>query len=230
MIATQADGLFILNKPAGCSSQQAISKLKKKLAIKKIGHAGTLDPFATGVLVCLINKATKKADQFQAGNKIYSGLIKLGQVSDTDDCTGNVVEQTKILPSTEKILEVAQAFKGKILQVPPKVSAIKVQGVRAYQLQRQGSDFALAAREVEIFESEFKLLAADSLFFRIKTAKGFYVRSFARDLGEQLGCGALLAELCREVSEPFELSHAKSIEDLSWSDLLNSDHLTKGEC
>ena len=217
----QPSGVFLLNKRAGFSSAQAIALLKRRLGIKKIGHAGTLDPFATGLLVCLVNSATKLADSFQSGVKSYSGVVLLGITTDSDDITGAVLSESDSLPTAEAVIACAKTFIGKFLQIPPRVSAIKVSGQRAYDLQRKGKEFELQARETEVYSSSFEMLDAHNLKFELCCAKGFYVRSFARDLGEKLGCGATLAVLQRDASLPFSLQQAKFVDQLEWQDLID---------
>jgi tRNA pseudouridine55 synthase len=217
----QPSGVFLLNKRAGFSSAQAIALLKRRLGIKKIGHAGTLDPFATGLLVCLVNSATKLADSIQAGVKTYSGVIRLGITTDSDDITGAIISESDSIPSADAVIACAGTFRGKFQQVPPRVSAIKISGQRAYDMQRKGQQFELQARETEVYSSSFEMLDAQNLRFELCCAKGFYVRSFARDLGEKLGCGATLAVLQREASLPFALSQAKFVDQLEWQDLID---------
>lgn len=215
-------GILLVDKPQGITSARAIARVKAAAPwIKKIGHAGTLDPMATGLLVCLVNSATRLASYAEQGRKIYSGRIRFGVCSDTDDIDGNVDLSGEEVPGFAEIEAAACAFKGVIKQVPPAVSAIKVNGVRSYKRARQGEEVVLQPREVSIYSFDLNPIAADEVEFMIECSKGTYIRSIARDLGAALGCGGLLAALRREASWPFHVDTAVSIEELSLQDLLD---------
>ncbi len=217
------NGLLLLDKPAGISSAGALNRIKRNLQLKKIGHAGTLDPMATGLLVCLVGSATKFALQAGAGAKRYSGTIRLGLRTDSDDITGQVLDTSAEIPPFSQIEKFSKEFIGKISQRPPDVSAIKVDGVRAYKLSRRGQKPNLLEREVEV--EEFALVERDreTIGFYLVCSKGTYVRSIARDLGERLGCGACLASLRRELSLPFNVSSAKKLDEISIDDIMPVD-------
>lgn len=216
-------GIILLDKAEGISSAKAIAQVKKKLLIKKIGHAGTLDPLASGLIVCVLNRATKLADYAMGGEKTYSGIIRLGLKTDTDDLCGQVLEETSIEPAFSVIQEtITKHFLGSIKQVPPNVSAIKVDGERAYAMFRQGKSLPeLNAREIRIKSFEVHALENRRLSFRIHCSSGTYIRSIARDLGDLLGCGGCIESLRREESWPFNVESAKKVEDLSESDILD---------
>ena len=219
---TQQTGIILLDKPAGISSAKAIAQVKYKLKLDKIGHAGTLDPFATGLLVCLLGRATKLADYAEKGEKVYTGIIQFGIATDTDDLTGKIIKESAVpvnFDSLEKII--AEKFSGVIEQYPPRVSAIKINGERAYKLARAGEDFEVPKRKVQIHEFSAKILSANQLSFRIKCSVGTYIRSIARDLGECLNACACLAELRRESSHPFAVENATLIENVSAINVLS---------
>lgn len=223
-------GIFLLDKGVGVSSAKAISQLQNKLSrefplfeILKIGHSGTLDPFATGLLVVLINKATKLADSFQAGHKQYSGKIRFGIKTDSDDITGSVLEKSDSIPSIAEVNAAATNFLGEIEQVPPAISAVKIGGKAAYKLARAGKSPELKSRVVHLFDLSIYETHAADFSFRLKCSKGFYVRSFARDLGLRLGTLACLSELRREVSEPFKIEDARTLEDISLENFIDWD-------
>lgn len=215
--------VILLNKPAGISSAKAVAILKKRLNLKKIGHAGTLDPFATGLLVCLSDKSTKLADNFQGGYKVYSGTIKLGIATDTEDITGTVISTSDKIPTADQIRQVSRQFVGLIKQTPPAISAIKVNGKRSYQLARSGQAVELKEREVEVFSFEIPKIENEIVHYLIKCSKGTYIRAIARDLGLALGCGACVNTLCREESFPFKLQQAKEIDLIIENDLISTE-------
>ncbi len=213
-------GVFLVDKEAGITSAGVVSKLKKKFDIKKIGHLGTLDPFATGLLVCPINTATKIAPFLQEGTKIYSGTILFGIKTDSDDITGNILEKSNVNLSKNEIENISKNFIGKISQVPPKLSAIKIDGKRAYDKFRNEENFEMKAREVNILSFNIISVRENEADFRIECSRGTYIRSIARDLSEALGTVGCLKTLRREASKPFYLKNAKSISNLTFHDLV----------
>ena len=215
-------GIILLDKPKGISSAKAVAILKHKLNCKKIGHAGTLDPMATGLLVCLINGATRVADLAQAGDKIYSGEILLGRTTTTDDVEGDVLTESNDIPDFATIEAAAKEFIGEQLQVPPQISAIKIDGKRSYALARSGEQVEITPRKINIFSFEIaKGAEKTTLNFKIHCSKGTYIRSIARDLGAELGCGGCLAALRREYSYPFSINLAKEIENIDRNDIVS---------
>ncbi len=215
------NGIILLDKSSGISSAKAIAQVKARLGADKIGHAGTLDPAATGLLVCLIGNATRLASLVESGGKRYSGTIRFGVKTSSDDLDGEILEESSADLSLVDLSGLAREFVGKIDQIPPKISAIKIAGQRSYQLARRGEEFALKPRSVELHSLELKLLSNDRVGFSLSCSKGFYVRALARDLGEKLGCGAALESLRREASFPFEVSKAKTLDLLSSEDLIS---------
>ena len=220
-VAPHASGIFLIDKEAGPSSAQALTKIKKILKPSKIGHAGTLDPFATGLLVVMIGRATKLAQYAEEGHKTYSGVARLGVTTDTEDYTGKVLEERPVSVHETIFPELIKKYTGVIQQVPPCYSAIQVDGVRSYERARKGEQFVLNARTVQIHSLEIALQESNQLFFRVSCSSGTYIRSLLRDIGEDLGCGASLLSLRREASLPFSVAHAVPIQDVSWQALLS---------
>ena len=208
--------ILLINKPLGISSAQVGNILKKTLDIKKIGHAGTLDKEASGLLIFGINKGTKKLSFFQKLPKTYKVKIKLGTRTDTDDLSGKIIEEKQVKGVTRsKVEKTLQEFLGKKPQVPPIYSAVKLQGKPAYKLARKGEKPELKPKEVDLFSFEVLEFNLPYLTLMLETSKGFYVRSLARDLGEKLGCGATVAELIRTQIGPYSLSQAKTLSEIS---------------
>lgn len=228
----EISGIILLYKRAGITSATAIAEVKRKLELRKIGHAGTLDPMATGLLVCLVNNATKSASLFQQGEKTYSGTFKLGIQTSTDDCEGDVIKRVETIPPEEEVQKASKQFVGKISQIPPQISAIFVNGKRAYELARKGEAVELKPREVTVKEFKIWPLPQNEYGFRAVCSSGTYVRSLARDIGNELGCGACLTSLCREGSDPFTLSEASTIQELTIEDifLIEGHHCHQESC
>jgi tRNA pseudouridine55 synthase len=210
-----AGQLLLINKPLGWTSFDAVNKLRYKLKIKKIGHAGTLDPLATGLLIICTGKMTKQIDEFMGLEKEYTGTFVIGQTTPSYDLETEVSEAKDISAITKDlILTAAASLTGKINQLPPAHSAIKVGGKRAYKFARQGKEVALQPREVEVREFEITAVNLPAVDFRIVCSKGTYIRSLARDLGENLGVGAYLSQLCRTRIGNFKLEDALSIDEV----------------
>lgn len=246
------DGFLLINKPKGTSSFGAVYKVRKIASDElraehneigicpgkvsnngrcrcrvKVGHGGTLDPAATGLLVIAIGKATKQLDSFIGADKSYDAVIKLGEVSTTEDSEGEIRFRSALNPPLSDIKNVLENFIGKQKQMPPVYSALKVKGQRAYDLARQGKDVELKAREINI--KDIKLLDYNYPYLKIScdVSKGTYIRSLAREVGEALNTGAYLAELKRTKIGNLHLKNAVEIEDLTphniYSNLLKID-------
>lgn len=210
------DRVLLINKPLQWTSFDVVNKLRKKLQIKKIGHAGTLDPLATGLLILCTGKMTKRIDDFQAQEKEYTGTFIIGQTTPSYDLETKVSEPVDINHVTDNnILQAAQKFTGVIQQIPPSHSAIKVDGKRAYSLARKGKDVVLKPREVEVSVFEITNILKPKVSFRIVCSKGTYIRSIARDFGTELGTGAYLAELCRTRIGEFRLTDAQELDQIN---------------
>ncbi|MCT4556024.1 MAG: tRNA pseudouridine(55) synthase TruB [Pelagimonas sp.] len=208
-------GWLIVDKPAGITSTAVVNKVRWALEAKKAGHAGTLDPEATGLLAVALGEATKTVPYITDALKAYEFTVRLGQATNTDDTEGEVIAQSDIRPSDDEIKAQLGQFIGDIQQVPPKFSAIKIDGQRAYKLARDGEDVEIAARPLWV-ESLVLLDRpdADHAVLELVCGKGGYVRSVARDLGEALGCHGHVLTLRRIWSGPFEASDGLSIEQI----------------
>ncbi|MBL7860643.1 MAG: tRNA pseudouridine(55) synthase TruB [Cyclobacteriaceae bacterium] len=210
------DKVLLLNKPLGWTSFDVVNKLRKKLKIKKIGHAGTLDPLATGLLVICTGKMTKQIDGYQAQEKEYTGKLILGQTTPSHDLETPVTEPVSIEHLSEsELITAAKKFQGTIQQVPPLHSAIKIDGKRAYAFARKGKEVELKPREVVVSAFEITEVQKPTITFRIVCSKGTYIRSLARDFGNELGVGAYLSELCRTRIGDFRLEQALSLDDIN---------------
>ena len=209
------DRVLLVNKPLTWTSFDVVSKLRNKLKIKKIGHAGTLDPLATGLLILCTGKMTKRIEEFQNLEKEYTGRFILGQTTPSYDLETEPTEPKDflgILP--EQIHKTAERFIGDIQQTPPLYSAIKIDGKRAYEYARKGKVKELKSRMVNISEFEITSINLPAIEFRVVCSKGTYIRSLANDVGEALGVGAYLSELCRTRIGPYKLSDALTVEKI----------------
>ena len=206
-------GWLIVDKPAGISSNAVVNKVRWALDAKKAGHAGTLDPEATGVLAVALGEATKTVPYITDALKAYRFTVRLGQATNTDDAEGEVIASAEARPTDDEIRAALKAFEGDIMQVPPKFSAVKIDGERAYKLARDGEDFEVEARPLWVDEIELvERPDADHAVIEMICGKGGYVRAVARDLGEALGCHGHVAELRRVWSGPFEAADGVSME------------------
>lgn len=209
------DGILIVDKPRGWTSHDVCAFVRKRFQIAKVGHAGTLDPLATGILVLLLGKATKRSTELSACDKDYLGVMELGVKTDTHDRNGRVIaEEPWQAVTLELIRERAREFTGEIIQVPPMVSALKHQGVRLYKLARQGRSVPRDGRAITVYEFRLEKKEGALVHFFARVSKGTYLRTLVNDLGERLGCFAALAELRRIRSGDFGLEHSMTIEKL----------------
>jgi len=225
----QRDGIVLIDKEAGVSSAGIVGRLKRALRPDRIGHAGTLDPMATGLLVCLLGGATRLASFAEHGMKRYTGAIQLGRTTTTDDIAGVVVSESSRIPSFAAVAEAAGRFQGPIEQVPPQVSAVKIDGERAYRRARRGEVSEIRARSVTVSRFVVTPGASPELIeFDIECSRGTYIRSIARDLGALLGCGGTLARLRREASAPFTAALARPVAEVGEADILPWESLFPG--
>ncbi|NIM89553.1 MAG: tRNA pseudouridine(55) synthase TruB [Candidatus Aminicenantes bacterium] len=209
------DGLILVKKHQGCTSHDLITDLRRILNIQKIGHFGTLDPLATGLMIIAVGKATRLSSFFLKADKIYEGRIQLGYSTDTYDSTGTPTStEKKEWPEKKKILEVMKKFLGKVDQIPPPYSAKKYRGEPLYKLARKKKEFELKPSRIFIHSFLLKEYHPPFLNFEVKCSSGTYIRSLAHDLGQILRCGAHLSELTRTKIEPFELSAAFTLEKI----------------
>ena len=215
----------MVNKDKGISSNKAIQKLKKKLDIHKIGHFGTLDPNASGLLVCAINKATKLSNKFLNSDKGYIAEVTLGLSTSTDDSEGEIIFQSEVETSLDQIELSLEQFRGKSMQIPPFFSALKHKGKPLYKYARDGEFITKPAREIIVHEIKDFKACLPTITFKIFCSKGTYIRSIARDLGESLGCGGHLSGLKRVLQGPFSLKNASTLDDLNWNHLIHLEEI-----
>lgn len=209
-------GLLNIHKPTGMTSRRVVDLVARRAGTKRVGHAGTLDPLASGVLIVCVEWATRLVTFIQDRPKLYAATFLLGRTSNTDDTTGNVVEVAGAPRPTRADVESAlSTFVGEILQVPPQFSAVHVAGKRAHDLARRGMAFDLAPRPVEVYRIDTVRYEFPELDLKIECGSGTYIRSIARDLGSALGCGAVMSALVRERIGDFSLDTAVTVNDLS---------------
>ena len=209
------DGALLVDKPAGPTSHDIVEAVRSHLGLRKVGHCGTLDPAATGLIVLLLGRATKLAEKLMADDKVYTGWMKLGATTNSYDADGEITATADVPPVTlEQLGELADTFTGDQMQIPPMVSAVKKNGVPLYKLARKGIEIQREPRLVHIFRFRFLDYQAPSARFVVACTKGTYVRSLVHDFGQKLGCGAHLSMLRRSVSGRFDVADAMLYEDL----------------
>lgn len=211
--AADEGAALLIDKPKDWTSFDAVAKVRNTLKIKKVGHAGTLDPLATGLLIICIGKATKKINEFQEQFKTYSGIIKLGATTKTDDAEADEDNLKEVNSTIEEIKVAALELTGKIMQIPPIYSARKINGKRLYQLARKNIEVNPVPKEVEVYNFEILKYEKPYITFSIDCSKGTYIRSLARDLGEKLSVGGYLYELRRDSIGEYLAKDAFSITD-----------------
>lgn len=207
-------GIVVVNKHAGVTSNDIVIKLRRLFGTRQVGHTGTLDPMATGVLPVLIGRAVKASENITAENKRYTAHLKLGITTDTEDTTGTVLSKTDTLPKEEDVLAVCADFVGDILQTPPMYSALKVNGRKLVDLAREGITVERQARPITVHSLQAVKLAEDLYELDVSCSKGTYIRTLCADIGAKLGCGGAMARLTRTESGPFSLAEACTIEQL----------------
>jgi tRNA pseudouridine55 synthase len=213
--AATPDGVLLVDKADGMTSHDVVALVRRKLEIKKVGHCGTLDPLATGLLLLTIGRGTKIQDLLMSEDKSYSGTLTLGTSTSTQDRQGDVVE-TRPVPelNEEQIRAAFEKFHGDFYQMPPMVSAKKVQGVPLYKLAREGKVVEREPRLVHVYSHSIHKIALPDIDFTVVCSKGFYVRTYAHDIGEILGCGAHLKDLRRTKSGRFDVDLAITVDDI----------------
>ncbi len=219
------DGILLINKPTEWTSHDVVAKIRNHFKFSKVGHGGTLDPLATGLLVLLIGKGTKLSDRIMTGDKTYEGVIRLGVTTNSQDADGEILAEKDASHITrENIEDALQNYLGDIEQIPPMVSAIKKDGVALYKLARKGIEIEREPRKIHVFSFEILEFTNPTVRFRVKSTKGTYVRTLAHDLGNDLGVGGSLDALCRTESGPLNLNNAYSMDEI-----LACDRETIGE-
>jgi len=208
------DGALLIDKPPGPTSHDVVAAVRRRFGIKKVGHCGTLDPNATGLLVLVLGKATRLSERLMSGDKVYEGTLKLGETTNSYDADGELTSSLPVpLLTTEELSEVAATFLGDQMQLPPMVSAIKKDGVPLYKLARKGVEVERKERFIHIYTFSIASYSEPLATFRVACTKGTYVRTLVHDLGQKLGCGAHLAALRRLVSGKFNISTALPLDD-----------------
>lgn len=217
------DGIIIIDKPSGMTSHDVVDIIRKISGERKVGHGGTLDPLATGVLPIMIGRATKMSDRIMGGDKEYIVTMELGVTTDTDDIDGKVLKESteyrgsfvRLRRTQDDIINVLNKYIGTIEQIPPPYSAIKVNGKPAYKLARIGKKFQLKPRVITINKILLEEIALPFITLKVECSKGTYIRSLVRDIGEDLGVGACVTELRRTRSGKFEIKNAHPLNEIS---------------
>jgi tRNA pseudouridine55 synthase len=212
------DGVLLIDKESGMTSHDVVAIVRNRLETQKVGHCGTLDPFATGLLLVVVGRGTKIQDLLMSEDKEYVGTIKLGEVTDTQDRDGVIVESHEVgILDPAAIVAAFAKFHGDFYQTPPMVSAIKKEGVPLYKLAREGKVVDREPRFVHVYAHEIREIRAQEIDFRVICSKGFYVRTYAHEIGKELGCGAHLGTLRRTKSGRFSVDGALTVQALKGS-------------
>lgn len=211
----ELEGILLVDKPTDHTSHDVVARLRGILRMKRVGHAGTLDPMATGLLIILVGKATTASQYLMSLDKEYTGTIELGKVTNTQDAEGEVMETRPVPPLTEADIKTAiKGFLGDQYQTPPMFSAIKIDGVPLYKSARKGEEIDREPRFIRVMNWEISNVAMPRFDFKLQCTKGTYVRTLAHDLGQKLGCGGHLAALRRTASDKFNVANAVTLEQL----------------
>ena len=208
------NGIVIIDKPAGWTSQDVVSKLRGVLQTRRIGHGGTLDPMATGVLPVFVGRATRGVEFFEHADKTYEAVLRLGVLTDTEDITGTVLERRQVAVTKEQLLSVLEQFKGQIQQIPPMYSAIKVNGQKLYDLARKGKEVERKSRQITIFRLECLDFDGQTAKLLVHCSKGTYIRTLCKDIGMALGCGGCMEQLRRVSAGAYDIAQAVSMEEI----------------
>ena len=208
------NGIVIIDKPQGWTSMDVCAKLRGILHEKRVGHAGTLDPMATGVLPVFVGQATKAVSFAEGGQKVYEAVLQLGLVTDTQDTTGETLEERAVTVTEDEVRAALPRFLGEIEQIPPMYSAIKVNGQKLYDLARQGKEVARKPRRITIYDLALtEELGNGQYALRVECSKGTYIRTLCHDLGQALGCGGCMAALRRTEASGFRIGETVTLED-----------------
>ena len=208
------DGIVIVDKPEGWTSQDVVSKLRGVFQTRRIGHGGTLDPMATGVLPVFVGRATRGVEFFEHAEKTYETVLRLGLTTDTEDITGTVLSEQVAFVTGSQLEEVLARFRGQIQQIPPMYSAIKVNGQKLCDLARKGREVERKPRIITIHELTLLGMEADGIHLRVRCSKGTYIRTLCKDIGEALGCGGCMAALRRVTAGKYTIENAVPLQTL----------------
>ena len=212
------NGIVIVDKPTDWTSQDVTSRLRRVFNTRRIGHGGTLDPMATGVLPVFVGRATRGVEFFEHAEKTYEATIRLGLSTDTEDITGTVIQTHPVSVSEADFLAVLSQFRGKIQQIPPMYSALKVNGQKLYDLARKGKEVERKPREITIFQLECLEFSGETARLRVRCSKGTYIRTLCKDIGQALGCGGCMEALRRISAGEYTISEAVPLQTLLESD------------
>ena len=208
------NGILLIDKPEGWTSNDIVQKLRGMLRTRRIGHSGTLDPMATGLLVVFVGRATRAVEFAEQHDKRYVAGLRLGQTTDTQDITGNTLASSDKLPAKEELVAALENFKGEISQIPPMYSAIKVNGQRLYEIARKGGEVKRKARNIKIHSLELMGEQDGDYVLDVRCSKGTYIRTLCHDLGNSLGCGGCMSSLRRIEAGRFSLENAVTLEQV----------------
>ena len=208
------NGIVIVDKPQGWTSQDVTARLRRVFNTRRIGHGGTLDPMATGVLPVFVGRATRGVEFFEHAQKTYEAVLRLGLMTDTEDTSGTVLEEKEVHISETEFLGILPQFRGKIKQIPPMYSALKVNGQKLCDLARKGREVERQPREIEIFELECLEFDGVNARLRVRCSKGTYIRTLCKDIGVALGCGGCMAELRRTSAGEYTIEEAVPLQVL----------------
>ena len=208
------DGIVIVDKPQGWTSQDVTARLRRVFNTRRIGHGGTLDPMATGVLPVFVGRATRGVEFFEHAEKTYETVLRLGITTDTEDITGTVLTEQDAFVTGEMLEQVLQKFRGEIMQVPPMYSALKINGQKLVDLARKGKEVERKPRPVTIHELTLLGMEADGIRLRVRCSKGTYIRTLCKDIGEALGCGGCMAALRRVSAGEYTIEEAVPLQQL----------------
>ncbi len=209
-----ANGIISIDKPQGWTSQDVTARLRRVFNTRRIGHGGTLDPMATGVLPVFVGRATRGVEFFEHAQKIYEATLRLGIATDTEDITGTVLEEKTVAITEAEFLKVLEQFRGEIMQVPPMYSALKVNGKKLYDLARAGKEVERQPRPITIYELECLAFSGNEAKLRVHCSKGTYIRTLCKDIGLALGCGGCMAALRRVQAGEYTIADSVSLEQL----------------
>ena len=208
------NGIVIVDKPQGWTSQDVTARLRRVFNTRRIGHGGTLDPMATGVLPVFVGRATRGVEFFEHAEKTYETVLRLGITTDTEDITGTVLTEQDAFVTGEMLEEVLEKFRGDIMQVPPMYSALKVNGQKLYDLARRGKEVERQPRPITIHELTLLGMEAEGIRLRVRCSKGTYIRTLCKDIGQALGCGGCMAELRRVAAGEYTAQEAVPLQEL----------------
>ena len=208
------NGIVIVDKPQGWTSQDVTARLRRVYGTRRIGHGGTLDPMATGVLPVFVDRATRAVEFFEHAEKTYEATLRLGIITDTEDTTGTVLEQREVTVSEADFLSVLPQFRGEIQQIPPMYSALKMNGQKLVDLARKGKTVERQPRNITVFELECLHFSENEARLRVRCSKGTYIRTLCKDIGKALGCGGCMAALRRVSAGEYTIGEAVPLQEL----------------